>query len=495
MNSLDFVAKQTDFNYRLQEERGNYFLNWKALPYDCLIPAKDDNGEEIEAAFSITHLFYLREVYGAEPDEEAKKAKSMVMSIYDGTAKHSDFAYFFSSIISLIFRLKGKPVVLFAQEPVAVWEKVGNDYISMTDKYLLRFAESLKRVGIKYIKWDEAEKIANLDATHLIIVDLASDEECLDIIFQKVFEYFPTSKPSLAYFSLVKQCTEDEMKELKKHEDYRKEAQENKKLLEEEKRRKAAEKKEKEAQELKRKQEAEERQRREAQEAEERRLEEERKEAEERQRKEAEEREKKALETLTSAIQERKADADKILQILKEQGIEYLYHFTDVANLQSIKKQKGLFSREYCRTHNIIIPKPGGGDLSADLDNRYNLQDYVRLCFIKDHPMAWDLQKHRIVLNRKLQRFERYNLVWLKIKIDVALAKETLFSDMNATKTGHHHGGSFADFQMIDFEAVKALHPKKDSPLYSKHQAEVLVKTFIPIEYILNIDNPEPYTV
>ena len=472
MNSLDFVAKQTDFNNRLEKEKDSSFPNWKVLSYDCLIPAKDSNGKEIEADFSIMHLFYLRDVYGVEPDEEAKKAVSMVASVYGGTAKDSDLTSFFSRIISFLFRLQGKPVVLFAQEPVEVWEMVDGVEISTTDKYLLLFAEMLRKLGINYVKWNEVEKIANLDATHLIIVDLASDEECLDIIFQKVFEFFPNSKPSLAYFSLVKQCTEDEMKEIKEQEKIRKEAA----------------KKEKEAPEPKGKNEkdaeAPEIQCGEDQEAEKRRL-----------RDEQEAKERKTLDPLTAAIKERKDDAEKILQILKEQGIEYLYHFTDASNLQSIKEQKGLFSREYCRTHNIIIPKAGGGDLSSSLDNRYSLQDYVRLSFSKDHPMAWGLQKHRIGLNRKLQRFERYNLVWLKIKIDVALAKETLFSNMNATANDHHHGGSFADFQMIDFEAVKALHPKKGTPLYSKHQAEVLVKTFIPIEYIVNIDNPEPYTL
>ncbi len=202
-------------------------------------------------------------------------------------------------------------------------------------------------------------------------------------------------------------------------------------------------------------------------------------------------------EKLELALKERKVDADKILQELQKQGIEYLYHFTDIRNLSSIKEQKGLYSRGYCEKHNINIPKPGGDKTSTNLDKIYGLEDYVRLCFVKDHPMSCKLQKSRIPvqIGNYLYWIYDYRLVWLKIKIDVALAKETLFSDMNATKNGHHHGSTFVDFQMIDFEAVKALHPKNDSPLYHKHQAEVLVKTFIPIEYIVNIDNPDPYVI
>ena len=447
-------------------------------------------------------MFYLRDVCDEEQDEEAKKARSMVVSLYEGKAKYLALSFFFSRILSYILRLQEKPLVLFAQEPVEVWEIVDGVEVSTTEKYYRAFANDLESIGINHVKWGEAEKIKDLAPTHLIVVDLASDDECRDEIFQKVFEFYPSSKPVMAYFSLVKQCNDDDTKVFRERERQIKEAEERerqrKEAEEQERRRKKAEERERQRKEaedwIRRRREIIERwdrdrikyierqkQQQEAQkkakklEAAQRRL-------------EAAQRKPcliNLVETLNRIrISGRKADSKKILQILEEQGIKYLYHFTDASNIESIKAQGGLYSREYCEEHNIVIPKPGGDDLSVSLDARHNLEDYVRLSFNKTHPMSF-----------KLQISGKYNLVWLKIKLDVALARETLFSDMNATKTGHHHGGTFEDFQMIDFEAVNGPCPTNDSPLYSKHQAEVLVKTFIPIEYIVNIDNPEPYTL
>ncbi|MCS2764970.1 hypothetical protein NXV33_06415 [Bacteroides thetaiotaomicron] len=36
-------------------------------------------------------------------------------------------------------------------------------------------------------------------------------------------------------------------------------------------------------------------------------------------------------------------------------------------------------SWSYCEKHKIDIPNPGGGNLSRNLDEMRNLQDYVRL--------------------------------------------------------------------------------------------------------------------
>ena len=471
MNFTNLVARQNNFINSLKEKMDSSFPNWKELSYDCVIPVEDNNDKETEANFPITHLFYLRDVCDEEPDEEAEKARKLVASVYEGSASYP-FAFFdriTCFLIHLQSQLFEKPVVLFAQEPVEVWEQIGDAEISTTDKYLNHYAKTLKSLGINYVKWDEAEKIKDLDATHLLVIDLASDDECMDIIFQKVFEFYPSSKPVLAYFSLVKQCSEDEMDVFRERIRQKQEAEEKerqRKLAEElERQRKAAE-------ELERKRKA----------AEERRL---RKEALEKAKKLEAAQRKICLTNLVGTLNRirisgRKADSKKILQILKEQGIEYLYHFTDASNLESIKAQKGLYSREYCEKNNIVISRPGGDGLSIMLDARYNLRDYVRLSFNKTNPM----------INR-LRRNKSYNLVWLKIKLDVALAKETLFSDMNATKLGHHLGGRFEDFQKVDFEAVKTEFLCYGTPQYNKHQAEVLVKTFIPIEYIVNIDNPD----
>lgn len=159
-------------------------------------------------------------------------------------------------------------------------------------------------------------------------------------------------------------------------------------------------------------------------------------------------------------------------------GITCFYHFTDERNLENIRKYGGLISWYSCAKHEIGIISAGGDDLSRNLDVRYNLQDYVRLSFCRDHPMAY---KHKLAGKK---------LVLLQIKIDVALWEETLFSNMNATDNEHSHGGSLNDLKQIDFAAVKKNYVSRDDEDFKYHQAEILVKTAIPKEFIVNLDNP-----
>lgn len=87
---------------------------------------------------------------------------------------------------------------------------------------------------------------------------------------------------------------------------------------------------------------------------------------------------------------------------------------------------------------------------------------------------------------------EGADLVLLKINTDVATLKDTLFSDINATDNNHHHGGKLDDLKRVDIQATKQTYVSKESPFFKKHQAEVLVKTHIPLDSIINLDNPLP---
>lgn len=164
--------------------------------------------------------------------------------------------------------------------------------------------------------------------------------------------------------------------------------------------------------------------------------------------------------------------------LLEEEKVDKIYHFTDRSNLPSICKNKGLFSWQDCLRKGIAIEQPGGSDLSRKLDKHYGLAEYVRLSFTKSHPMMFSIQNQGRLPDP----------VVLEISAKVILWKETLFSDMNATKTGHSHGPNFEDFQKIRFDIVKLPNhfglSDQDRPYY---QAEVLVKEFIPIDLINNI--------
>lgn len=173
-----------------------------------------------------------------------------------------------------------------------------------------------------------------------------------------------------------------------------------------------------------------------------------------------------------------KQNAQLFKEYLEENSVRYLFHFTDRQNVESIKKNGGLFSWKYCEEHNIQIKNAGGDETSRFLDTKHKLEDYVRLSFCTDHPMAWRLKQNGS------------NLVLLKIQADVAWLQGTLFSDINAADNAHHHGPSLDDLKRVDINATRMHYLTNTSEFFKKHQAEVLVKTHVPLEYIVNIDDP-----
>ncbi|MDR1527274.1 MAG: DarT ssDNA thymidine ADP-ribosyltransferase family protein [Dysgonamonadaceae bacterium] len=199
-------------------------------------------------------------------------------------------------------------------------------------------------------------------------------------------------------------------------------------------------------------------------------------EEEERIRRTEEEKRNQAKAVLNSLLV-KKSNWEEFQKVLQQNDITTLYHFTDSANIISIKKHGGLFSWSYCDRTGIDIPYSGGDTMSRQLDMRYNLQDYVRVSFCDDHPMKFRLE------------CDGRNIVLLRINIDVAYFEQTQFSDMNATDSLHSHGTTLNDLKRVNFQATKQHYVSRDSSIFKQHQAEVLVKTWIPIEYITNINN------
>lgn len=173
-----------------------------------------------------------------------------------------------------------------------------------------------------------------------------------------------------------------------------------------------------------------------------------------------------------------KDNAQAFINYLRSHGVSCFYHFTDESNLRSIRKLGGLYSWYYCAQNNIDIPDAGGDSQSRGLDRRQGLEDYVRLSFCSDHPMAW----------RKQQ--EGSHLVLLRIKIDVAAFKDTQFSNVNAAANNNRHGKTLEDLQRVNISATQRHFVSRDEDIFHEHQAECMVKTFIPIEYITNINSP-----
>ena len=179
---------------------------------------------------------------------------------------------------------------------------------------------------------------------------------------------------------------------------------------------------------------------------------------------------------------EKKSNWQEFKAILDQQGIKKLYHFTDRENLESIIKNGGLYSWMDCERKGIKIAKPGGGSTSRQLDSGRNLENYVRVSFTTQHPMMYVAMKDGRISNP----------VILEIDPEIIYWKDTCYSNMNATihRIKPNIGESLPDFKQIHFQSVKVHKhfdlPEEEQPYF---QAEVLVKNFIPLEYIKNIGN------
>ena len=175
-----------------------------------------------------------------------------------------------------------------------------------------------------------------------------------------------------------------------------------------------------------------------------------------------------------------KAGKEDYINLLLDNKISKLYHFTDRSNIPAIKKAGGLYSWDYLLRSKMDIPMPGGGQLSRMLDSRFGLQNYVRLSFCPNHPM-----RHVAVKEGRIQ-----NPVLLEIDPSVVTFKNTLFSDMNATKNEHSQGNGLDDLKRIRFDICKQPNhfnlSEAEKPYY---QAEVMIKEFLSAKYILNLDD------
>lgn len=174
-----------------------------------------------------------------------------------------------------------------------------------------------------------------------------------------------------------------------------------------------------------------------------------------------------------------KEDFEEFKKIVDKFNITKLYHFTDEKNLPSIIKNGGLYSWWYCECNGIVIPAPGGNDLSRDLDSRDNLENHVRLNFNNSPPMLHILKaKGRIV-----------NPLILEIDPSVIYWETTKFSNENATHNGAFVGSNLSDFNKIDLNLAKQKYKSYEHTDMQKrlNQAEVMVEEHIPIKFIKNI--------
>ena len=174
-----------------------------------------------------------------------------------------------------------------------------------------------------------------------------------------------------------------------------------------------------------------------------------------------------------------KAYRNEIIQYLIDNGIKCLYHFTDKDRLNSIIRHGGLYSYKRCLDEAVVMPIRTDMAVSRDIDAEFGLEDYARLSFCRDLPKGEERKKTGA------------DLILLKISLEVATFEDTEFTDMEATLKQMRHGNSFEDLKKVNLRATQTPAYLLSDIEYKQKQAEVLVKGFIPLKYIQNVNNPE----
>jgi hypothetical protein len=161
-------------------------------------------------------------------------------------------------------------------------------------------------------------------------------------------------------------------------------------------------------------------------------------------------------------------------KILSQNYITTLYHFTDRSNINSIRKNGGLYSWFYMENNGIHIPSPGGSQFSRQLDRRKGLHDYVRLSFNMHHPMMYIAKKEGRIKNPQILEIDPQVIYWAT----------SIFSDRNATDSSSKIGPNISDFNNINFNVATQNNFIENDMERKLGQAEILIKTHIPIKYI-----------
>ncbi len=167
----------------------------------------------------------------------------------------------------------------------------------------------------------------------------------------------------------------------------------------------------------------------------------------------------------------------EILEILQQNNIKSLWHFTDINNLPLIKKLEGLKSKEFLentgRLNDILC---GGNDKSHCLDKQLDNWNKISLSFTPHIPMVYHIKKDK-------------HLVFIEINTEVATLDGVYFTDTNAARIrdGQKREKGIKGLENVKFEYINS-PPKPSDPNWKKFvQAEILVPDCVPLRYFKKI--------
>ena len=154
-----------------------------------------------------------------------------------------------------------------------------------------------------------------------------------------------------------------------------------------------------------------------------------------------------------------------------------LYHFTDRANLPSIAEH-GILSKQQAAENGIETAVPGGNEWSREADARKGLENYVNLCFTRNHPMCYAAQMDGRIPNPQ----------YLRINPDVLEIEDVKITLDVANKKGVNLLNVEDGLEQLDKEVLYTRTKWADSEIQERLQnaekCEILVPKIVPIELI-----------
>jgi hypothetical protein len=171
------------------------------------------------------------------------------------------------------------------------------------------------------------------------------------------------------------------------------------------------------------------------------------------------------------------------IQILKENGIDYLYRITHKKNLKSILRF-GLLSRNLCIEKGLAVEEIGDTEIKERRGmtmlpySGLRLNDYVPLYFNPRNAMMYKVCK----------RFNASNLVVLAYDLMMILISGTIFTDANAASEVANFYYRKSELEKFDWKIIQSkdwsLGGITFREIKQKMRAEVLVKERIPRKYL-----------
>lgn len=180
----------------------------------------------------------------------------------------------------------------------------------------------------------------------------------------------------------------------------------------------------------------------------------------------------------TSLTRMTKVTLEEFVAVFSKAGA-YFYHFTDTRNLPSIREH-GILSMAELKKRSVETV-PGGNQWSLDADKHFGMDEYVHVCFIRDHPMAYLAQQEGRIEHIK----------YLSIDPTVILQDGAMITDRVSNKRGAEPKAAREMFTKIDWEVLYTRTEWKDPAIQARLKiakvCELLVPNHIPINLIKGI--------